>query len=176
MVMTGGKRREMKKQNYTRCVALCRTRALSVRICCRNAIRYYATGRGIACRPTRNVRPSLCRCNGDGLCSVWRAENGFIMWGFQTWLSWPQTSVGVAVPGQSVHTVSVTVTGVSPLSVSFHHCCILSCILTFWRRNYFFLILAHPVYKMWIIQEPNTLELWNKLHFEEKKAESIYRV
>ena len=41
--------------------------------------------------------------------------------------------------------------------------------LTFWRRNYFILILAHPVYKMWIIQEPNTLELWKKLHFEEKK-------
>jgi len=41
--------------------------------------------------------------------------------------------------------------------------------LTFWRRNYFFLILAQPVYKMWIMQEPNTLELWNKLHFEEKK-------
>ena len=33
----------------------------------------------------------------------------------------------------------------------------------------FFLILAHPVYKMWIIQEPNKLALWNKLHFEEKK-------
>jgi len=33
----------------------------------------------------------------------------------------------------------------------------------------FFKILAHPVYKMWIIQEPNTLELWNELHFEEKK-------
>jgi hypothetical protein len=33
----------------------------------------------------------------------------------------------------------------------------------------FFLILAQPVYKMWIIQEPNMLELWNKLHFEEKK-------
>ena len=46
--------------------------------------------------------------------------------------------------------------------------------LTFWRRNYFFLILAHPVYKMWIIQEPNSLELWNKLHFEEEKTESIY--
>jgi hypothetical protein len=29
---------------------------------------------------------------------------------------------------------------------------------------------------MWIIQEPNTLELWNKLHFEEKKTENIYRV
>ena len=48
--------------------------------------------------------------------------------------------------------------------------------LTFWHRNYFFLILAHPVYKMWIIQEPNTLELWNKLHFEDEKAESIYHV
>ena len=34
---------------------------------------------------------------------------------------------------------------------------------------FFFLILAHPVYKLWLIQEPNTLELWNKLHFEEKK-------
>ena len=33
---------------------------------------------------------------------------------------------------------------------------------------------AHPVYKMWIIQEPNMLELWNKLHFEEKKMESIF--
>jgi len=41
--------------------------------------------------------------------------------------------------------------------------------LTFWRRNYFFFNLAHPVYKMWIIQEPNTLKLWNKLHFEEEK-------
>jgi len=41
--------------------------------------------------------------------------------------------------------------------------------LTFWRPNYFFLILAHPVYKTWIKQEPNTSELWNKLHFEEKK-------
>ena len=40
----------------------------------------------------------------------------------------------------------------------------------------FFLILAHPVYKMWIIQEPNTLELWNKLHFEGEKTDSIYRV
>ena len=40
----------------------------------------------------------------------------------------------------------------------------------------FFLILAHPVYKMRIIQEPNKLALWNKLHFEEKKTESIERV
>ena len=50
-------------------------------------------------------------------------------------------------------------------------------LLTFWRQKYFFfLILAHSVYRMWIIEEPNTLELWNKLHFEEKKTESIYRV
>ena len=48
--------------------------------------------------------------------------------------------------------------------------------LTFWSRNYFFLILAHPVYKMRIIQEPNTIELWNKLHFEEEKTESIHHI
>ena len=30
--------------------------------------------------------------------------------------------------------------------------------LTLWRRNYF-LILAHPVYKMLIMQEPNKLAL-----------------
>ena len=47
--------------------------------------------------------------------------------------------------------------------------------LTFWRWN-FFLILAHPVYKMWIIQEPNTLQLWNKQHFEEEKNGDIYHV
>jgi len=48
-------------------------------------------------------------------------------------------------------------------------------ILTFWSRNYF-LILADPVYKMWIMQEQNKLELWNKLHFEENKTESIYLI
>jgi hypothetical protein len=47
-----------------------------------------------------------------------------------------------------------------------------------WRLWHFgagiiFLILAHPVYQMWIIQEPNTLELWKKLYFEEKKREYI---
>ena len=40
----------------------------------------------------------------------------------------------------------------------------------------FFLILAHPVYKMWIIQETNTLELWNKLHFEVEKKGWVYTV
>ena len=40
----------------------------------------------------------------------------------------------------------------------------------------FFLMLAHPVYKMWITQEPNKLALWNKLHFEEKKTDSLEHV
>jgi hypothetical protein len=40
----------------------------------------------------------------------------------------------------------------------------------------FFLISAHPVYKMWITQEPKKLALWNKLHFEEKKTESVKHV
>jgi len=43
-------------------------------------------------------------------------------------------------------------------------------------QELFFLVLAHPVYKMRIIQEPNTIELWNKLHFEEGKTESIHYV
>ena len=47
--------------------------------------------------------------------------------------------------------------------------------LTLWRRI-FFLISAHTVYKMWIIQEPNKLALWNKLHFEEKETESTEHV
>jgi len=47
---------------------------------------------------------------------------------------------------------------------------------TFGAGIIFFLILTHTVYKMWIKQEPNMLELWNKLHFEEKETDSIYRV
>ena len=40
--------------------------------------------------------------------------------------------------------------------------------------EFYFLILTHSVYRILIIQEPNTFELWNKLHLEEKKTESIY--
>ena len=40
----------------------------------------------------------------------------------------------------------------------------------------FFLNFSTPAYKMWMKHEPNILELWNKLHFEEKKTESIYHV
>ena len=49
------------------------------------------------------------------------------------------------------------------------------CYLTFWRQNYF-LNFGTPLYKMWIIQERNMLDLWNKLHFEEEKTESIHHV
>jgi len=62
----------------------------------------------------------------------------------------------------------------SPTSLSLTFC--MSWLLNLLAAELFFLILAHPVYKMWIIQEPNILELWNKLHFEEEKTESIYRV
>ena len=34
-------------------------------------------------------------------------------------------------------------------------------------------IFAHPVCKMWIIQEPKKVALWNKQHFEEKKTENV---
>ena len=40
--------------------------------------------------------------------------------------------------------------------------------LTFWRRI-FFSNFSTPVFKMWIIQKPNKVALWNKRHFEEKK-------
>ena len=36
-------------------------------------------------------------------------------------------------------------------------------------QELFFVILAHSVYKMWLIQEPDTLELWNKQQFEDLK-------
>ena len=49
-------------------------------------------------------------------------------------------------------------------------------LLTFWRRIFFFQILAHPVFKMWVIQKPNKVALWNKRHFEEEKMEIIQYV
>ena len=66
---------------------------------------------------------------------------------------------------------------VTPNAVYCHYWLWFKITLTLWSRNYyFFLISAHPVYKMWIVQEPNKLALWNKLHFEEKKTESIEHV
>ena len=35
----------------------------------------------------------------------------------------------------------------------------------------FFKILAHPVFKMWILQEPKKIALWNEGYLEEKRGE-----
>ena len=43
------------------------------------------------------------------------------------------------------------------------------CKINLLATDFFFQILAHPVFKMWVIQKPNTVALWNKRHFEEKK-------
>jgi hypothetical protein len=37
----------------------------------------------------------------------------------------------------------------------------------------FLKMLAHPVFKMWVIKKPNNVALWNKRHFEERKMEII---
>jgi hypothetical protein len=37
--------------------------------------------------------------------------------------------------------------------------------------KFYIQIIAHPVCKMWIIQEPEKVALWNKRHFEEKHGE-----
>ena len=42
--------------------------------------------------------------------------------------------------------------------------------------DFFFQILARPVFKMWVIQKPNKVAVWNKRHFEEKKIEIIQHV
>ena len=39
-----------------------------------------------------------------------------------------------------------------------------------------FLILVHPVYKMWIIQEPNKLALWTNCILKRKNTESIEHI
>jgi hypothetical protein len=35
--------------------------------------------------------------------------------------------------------------------------------------DFLFQILARPVFKMWVIQKPNKVALWNKRHFEGEK-------
>ena len=42
--------------------------------------------------------------------------------------------------------------------------------------DFLFQILAHPVFKMWVIQKPNKVALWKKRHFEEEKMEIIQHV
>jgi hypothetical protein len=43
-------------------------------------------------------------------------------------------------------------------------------------KIFYIYILAHSVYKMWIIQEPKKIALWNKRYFEEEKTESVQHI
>ena len=45
----------------------------------------------------------------------------------------------------------------------------MSVLLNLLVTDFFFQILSHPVFKMWVIQKPNKVALRNKRHFEEKK-------
>ena len=42
--------------------------------------------------------------------------------------------------------------------------------------DFLFQILAHLVFKMWVIQKPNKVALWNKRHFEGGNMEIIQHV
>ena len=52
----------------------------------------------------------------------------------------------------------------------------LNVVLNLLATDFFFQILAHPVFKMWVIQKPNKVALWNERHFEERKMEIIQHV
>jgi hypothetical protein len=47
-----------------------------------------------------------------------------------------------------------------------------------WRfgAGIFFKILAHPVFKMWILQEPKKIALWNKGILKRKNTEKVQHV
>jgi hypothetical protein len=49
----------------------------------------------------------------------------------------------------------------------------LNCTMMYRLTNlkFYIYILAHPVCKMWITQEPKKVALWNKRHFEEKNGQ-----
>ena len=63
------------------------------------------------------------------------------------------------------------ITGIH-VSLFWHDCgsTILFIFQTLWfnllATDFFFQILAHPIFKMWVIQKPNKVALWNKRHFE----------
>ena len=53
-----------------------------------------------------------------------------------------------------------------------HHCIIFNLLAT----DFFFPNFSTPVFKMWVIQKPNRVALWNTRHFEEEKTEIIQHV
>jgi hypothetical protein len=46
-------------------------------------------------------------------------------------------------------------------------------VLNLLAPEFYILLLAHPVCKMWIIQKPEKVALWNKRHFEEKNGKCV---
>jgi len=50
------------------------------------------------------------------------------------------------------------------------------CLFNILEPEFYIQILAHPVFKMWIIQEPKKVALQNKRHFKEKKTEIMQHV
>ena len=53
---------------------------------------------------------------------------------------------------------------------------IVSTLVNLLATDFFFQILAHSVFKMWVIQKLNKVALWNKRHFEEKKYRLSVRI
>ena len=47
---------------------------------------------------------------------------------------------------------------------------LISCCINLLATDFFFSYFSTPVFKMWVIQKPNKVALWNKQHFEEKKC------
>ena len=57
--------------------------------------------------------------------------------------------------------------------------CLSSLIFTFFNHlapEFSLKFLAHPVFKIWVLQEPKKVALWNKRHLEEKKTENVQHV
>ena len=60
--------------------------------------------------------------------------------------------------------------------LSFHYLHQKSTCFNLLATDFLFQILAHPVFKMWVIQKPNKVALWNKRHFEGERMEIIQHV
>jgi hypothetical protein len=125
-------------------------------------------------RPNREFRVLLRRF----VVTAWkRAKTSPRSWREQTWLlhhdnAPSHTSV---LTQQFLAKYNMAVIPHPPYSRDLTPCVFFLFPLTFWHPN-LFNFLAHPVCKIWIIQEPKMVALWNKRHFEEKEMESVQHV
>jgi len=115
---------------------------------------------------------NICIPRSEGwiLCYMslrsWHDSEGFVLQ--LSWFDSSHTYIPHAVGEVAQGEVPLRVLLISRVNIS-HPCPVVNLL----APELFFLILAHPVYKMRIMQQPNTLELWNKLHFEEKKKRRV---